>query len=609
MVKLTDAPPKLPRHPFLFSWHFIKKFKWPLLAMLVLEAGQAGSQILLPSAIKDVIDTITHLEGGLSREDIFSHIQGAMWTFVGLSLGVLIFSRSSGVILVYVGPALRRLTRYNMYHYLQHHSHNFFTSNFAGSLSNRINEVAVGINHSMWKVMFDFWPVLITFSVSMVLLIRTHMELALYLGSWIVLYVVISFLLAMKARQYAKKFAAARSAVSGRVVDSVTNILNTQMFSRLNYEREYLTTYLDLEVKKAKDTFWFMEKMRWFQFTAALILQVGIMYLSVLRWIQGVITIGEFTMATTLSLLIINDARGLSRRFLEFFEDLGNISDGVGVMIQDHEIKDKKEAAPLQVTKGKIEYRNVHFKYDTGKDLFKDLNIKITNGEKVGLVGFSGAGKSTFVSLLARLYDVQKGDILIDGQSLSKVTKDSLRGQISMIPQSPMLFHRSLIENIRYGKLSATKEEVIEASQLAFAHEFIEELPQGYHSLVGERGVKLSGGQRQRIAIAMAILKDAPILVLDEATSSLDSKTEKLIQCGLDNLMKDKTVVSISHRLSTINHMDRILVFNKGQIIEQGTHNELLARDGHYAMLWEMQAGGFLPLEPTESDPIHDLAI
>ena len=600
MIESTEMPPKLPRHPLPFAWHFIKKFKWPWLAMLILDAGQAGSQILLSSAIKNIIDIINSLERGLSQEEVFSYVGGAIWTFVGLSLGVLIFSRSSGTLMVYLSPALRRLIKYEIYSYLQYHAHNFFTSHFAGSLANRVSTVAVGISHSLWTVT-DIWVVLITFSVSMVLLIQTHLELAFYLGSWIVLYVVISFLWAMRARYYAKEFAAARSTVSGKIVDSVTNIFNVQMFSRLGYERKYLTTYLDLEVKKSRGTFWFMEKISWFQSTAALILQVGIMYLAVLRWIQGSITVGEFTMATTLSLLVISHAIGLSRQFLNFFENFGNISDGVEVIIQDHEVKDKERAVPLQITKGEIECRDVHFKYNNmEKDLFKGMNVKIASGEKVGLVGFSGAGKSTFVNLLARLYDIQKGNILIDGQSLLEVTKDSLREKISMIPQHPMLFHRSLMENIRYGKLSATEEEVIEASRLAFAHEFIEDLPQGYHSLVGERGVKLSGGQRQRVAIAMAILKDAPILILDEATSSLDSKTEKLIQHGLNNLMKDKTVVSISHRLSTINHMDRILVLNQGQIIEQGTHSELLAMDGHYAMLWEMQAGGFLPLELVE---------
>ena len=377
-------PPKLPRQPFQFVLYFIKHFKWPLWVMAILEAGQAGSQILLPNAIKDIIDIVTNLNEGLSREEIFSSIEGPMWVFVGLSLSILICSRSSGTILVYVGPALRRLTRYNLYSYLQYHSHHFFTSNFSGSLSNRINEVSVGINHSLWTVIFDFWPVFVTFSVSMVLLVQAHLELAFYLGSWIVFYVTISFLLAMKARKYARNFAAARSNVSGKIVDSVTNILNTQMFSRLKYEREYIRTQLHFEVKKGREALWFMEKMRWFQFIAALILQVGIMYMAVLKWVQGFITLGEFTMVTSLSLLIINDARGLSRRFLEFFEYLGDISDGVGIMIRDHEIRDVKGATPLQVRKGEIEYRDVHFKYADSRQLFKGLNVKIAGGRKGG---------------------------------------------------------------------------------------------------------------------------------------------------------------------------------------------------------------------------------
>ncbi len=593
-------PPILPRTPLAFVLHFIKKFKLALLAMLTLEAGQAGSQILLPYALKEIIDSVTSFKENLPAEQVFASLENPMWIFVGLSIGVLIFSRASGMILIYVGPSLRRLTRFNIYSYLQYHSHRFFTSNFSGSLSNRINEVSIGVNHSLWTVMFDFWPVLITFSVSMVLLANTHIELALYLGTWIALYVSISFVLAAKARKYAKNFAAARSLVSGKVVDSVTNILNTKMFSRLKFEREYLREQLDYEVKRGREAFWFMEKMRWFQFTAALILQVGIMYLAVLRWVEGQITIGAFTMITSLSLLIINDARGLSRRFLEFFEYLGNISDGVGIMIQDHEVADAEGAGELQVRKAEIDYSNVGFKYVDGKKVFSELDVKIASNEKVGLVGFSGSGKSTFVNLLTRLYDIQTGTIYIDNQDIAKVTQDSLREQISMIPQEPMLFHRTLMENIRYGKITATDAEVLEAAKLAHAHEFIEELPQKYESLVGERGIKLSGGQRQRIAIARAILKNSSILVLDEATSSLDSKTEKLIQKGLDNLMEGKTVVVIAHRLSTISHMDRIIVFDEGQIIEEGTHEELLNLDGHYAMLWSMQVGGFLPEEPMD---------
>lgn len=591
---------QLPKTPLVFAYYFVRQFKWPLLVMVFLEAGQAGSQILLPYAIKEIIDVATHLPLGLNSNQIFDHLKSPMWLFVGLSIGILIFSRMSGAILVFVGPSLRRLSRHRLYNYLQQHSHRFFTSNFSGSLANRINEVSVGVNHSLWTIMFDFWPVLITFSVSMFLVTKTHAQLAIYLGVWISFYVLISFFLASKAKVYARSFASARSKVSGRIVDSVTNILNTKMFSRKDFESDYLKEHLDYEVKKGRETFWFMEKMRWFQFIAALILQVGMMYLSVNYWVSGRMTVGEFTMVMSLSLLIINDARGLSRRFLEFFEYLGNITDGVSIMIKDHEIQDLPTAGQIQVRKGEIDFQNVEFKYAQGKEVFKGLSLKINSLEKVGLVGFSGSGKSTFVNLLVRLYDIQSGNILIDNQDIAKVTQDSLRENISMIPQDPMLFHRSLMENIRYGKLTATDEEVIAAAKLAHADDFIEELPKKYNSLVGERGVKLSGGQRQRIAIARAILKDAPILILDEATSSLDSKTEKMIQAGLNNVMNGKTVVVIAHRLSTISHMDRIVVFNNGNIIEQGTHEELLKTKGHYNMLWQMQAGGFLPEDPVE---------
>ena len=572
--------------------------------MIVLEALQSTCQILLPYVIKEVIDVVNAMESNTMKDQVFEQLKTPIWSFVGLSLGIVFFSRISGAILIFTGPSLRRLSKYSIFSYIQNHSHRFFTTNFSGSLANRINEVSVGINHGLWTVMFDFWPVLITFTVSMVLLATAHVQMAIYLGGWIFLYVLISFTLASRARSYAKKFAAARSQVSGKIVDSVTNILNTKMFARLGYEKSYLKENLDFEVKKGRETFWFMEKIRWFQFTAALVLQVGFLVLAIRQWVSGAITVGEFTMVMTLSLLIINEARGLSRRFLEFFEYVGNISDGIGIMIKDHEVIDKEGAKALKVNGGEIIYDQVKFRYTDGKGVFENFDVKIHRGEKVGLVGFSGSGKSTFVNLLTRLYDINSGEISIDGQNISDVTQDSLRAAISMIPQDPMLFHRSLMENIRYGRLEATDEEVREAARLAYAHEFIMELPQEYDSLVGERGVKLSGGQRQRIAIARAVLKNAPILVLDEATSSLDSKTEKDIQGGLENLMKGKTVVVIAHRLSTISHMDRILVFDQGQIIEQGSHEDLLKQDGHYSMLWGMQAGGFLPSVPIEeTDP------
>jgi ATP-binding cassette, subfamily B, bacterial len=598
---------KLPNKPIAFAVFFLKDYRWPLLLMFLLEAIQAGCQIMFPYAIKQIIDVVTSFSVDLPRAQAYELLKSPVYLFVGLSFGILFAGRASGALLVWVGPSLRKKARFSIYKYLQDHSHRYFVSQFAGSLANRINEVSVGINHALWTVMFDFWPVAITFSVSLFLLFQVSSSLAIYLAVWILGYVSVSIFLAAKARHYAQRFAAARSFVGGKFVDAVTNILNTKMFARRKFEQDDIVGHLDYVVKAARDTFWFMEKMRWFQYTAAIILQVGALVMSIGMWLDGLLTVGGFTMVTSLSLLIINDAKGLSRRFLDFFEYVGNITDGVSVIVQPHEIIDHPKAFPLKVAGGEIAYAHVNFKYEDGKEVFKNLNVVINPGERVGLVGFSGSGKSTFVNLLTRLYEIQSGSITVDSQDVSKVTQDSLRQSISMIPQDPMLFHRSLMENIRYGNVDASDQDVIAAAKKAMAHEFIMELPEAYKSLVGERGVKLSGGQRQRIAIARAILKNAPILVLDEATSSLDSVTENLIQEGFELLMKGKTVIAVAHRLSTISHMDRILVFDQGEIVEQGTHAELIKSKGHYEKLWSMQVGGFLPLK--EQGPEVDLGL
>jgi ATP-binding cassette subfamily B protein len=275
--------------------------------------------------------------------------------------------------------------------------------------------------------------------------------------------------------------------------------------------------------------------------------------------------------------------------------ELGMIESALTLVKKGHDITDKPGARPIVIKHGEIACKDVTFGYQKTRPVFKNLNLTLEAGKKVGLVGFSGSGKSTFVNLILRFYDLQSGSIAIDGINIADVTQNSLRSQIAMIPQDPALFHRTLIENIRYGRLDATNEEVITAAQLAHCHEFIGKLDKGYESLVGERGIKLSGGQRQRIAIARAILKNAPILILDEATSSLDSVTEKLIQESLQLLMQGRTTIVVAHRLSTLNDMDRILVFHKGKVLEDGTKEELLAMDGHFAMLWNMQTDGFLP--------------
>jgi ATP-binding cassette subfamily B protein len=589
-----EAEEQLPSTPFRFVLHHLRFYQWLLISIALLELGQATCQILIPKAVQRIIDAATALGTG-SNTSVWTALATPLKLFVLLNLGILVFSRCSGSILVMVGPSLRRRVRHSLYRYLQGHSQRYFMGNFAGSLSNRIAEVSMSVNQSVWTVMFDFWPVAVTLSVSLIVLSQVHSGLALVLGTWSLIFVAVSYFLALRCREYARKFAAARSAVSGKIVDAVTNVMNSKLFARNNFERGYLSRYLDQEVKTARRTFWFMERMRWFQFIATLSLQIGMIVYAARLWMDRSITVGSFAMVASMLLLVINDVRNLSRRFLEFFEYIGNVTDGVGIIVRPHEITDESNSPELVVTGGEIRFEHVDFAYPGGMEVFRNLNLTIRSRERVGLVGFSGSGKSTFMNLILRLYDIQGGRILIDGQDVREVSQDSLRRAISMISQDPMLFHRSLFDNIRYGSLEATDEEVQDAARYAHAHEFISALPQGYGSLVGERGVRLSGGQRQRVAIARAVLKNAPIFFLDEATSSLDSVTERHIQDSIAHLLEGRTSIVIAHRLSTISHLDRIVVFDAGKVVEDGTHEQLLALNGHYARMWSMQAGGFLP--------------
>ena len=596
---IAEKAPNLPRTPWRFALFFYQKIRFALMLIFTFEAAQAGCTILLPYAVKQIIDTgNTAYQAGL---DMFDATYDSMVFFALLNLGIVLFSRASGAVLVSNGPHLRATIRKTLFRYIQFHSHRYFVSHFAGSLANRISEVSISSMHALWTIAFTFYPLIIQSVVALLILFFANAQLAGVLTLWLTAYTAISIYLARRCQVYSKDFAAARSKVTGKVVDSVTNMMNTKMFARGEYEEGYLTDYLDHEVDHALRTYWYMEIMRWFQFVFAMILMISMVGYALRLWADGELTVGEFSMVAGIAIMLIEAARGLSRSFLEFFEYIGNIADGVSIFIQPHDVVDSPQAPALQVSQGAIEFNEVSFRYPEGVEIFHRLTVRIEPGQKVGLVGFSGSGKSTFVNLILRLFDTNSGSICIDDQDIASVTQDSLRESISLIPQDPMLFHRSLMENIRYGRLEASDEEVIEAAKKANAHEFILQTEQGYDSLVGERGVKLSGGQRQRIAIARAILKDAHILILDEATSSLDSVTERKIQQGLDRLMKNKTVIVVAHRLSTISHMDRILVFDEGVIVEDGSHQTLVNQpDGHYAKLWHMQAGGFLPNDEAE---------
>lgn len=595
--RATDAP-ALPNTSVRFIIHCMAGFRGWFLLMLILETGQAMSNILVPYAIGQIIDGVTEASG--DSIPLTERLKTPLMLFAALNIAEILFSRASGACLIMVGPRLRKRTTQILYAYLQHHSVRYFSGHFAGALAHRITETAMSVNHTAWAILFDFWPVGVVFAVSVALLLRTHDNLGWFVVAWVLVYVGVSFWLAKRCRPYAQAYAETRSQVNGKIVDSVTNILNVKLFARLRHERDYLDRYLETEVKAGRRTFWYMERVRWFQFISAAALKVGTIYFALRLWDQGLIGVGDFAMSAGLALLIIGDARNLSRRFLEFFEYVGNVGNGVTTIVRPHDIVDTPKAQPLRITRGRIEFRDVRFGYVPGQWVFDGLSVVIEPGQRVGLVGFSGSGKSSFVGLILRYYEPQGGQILIDGTDIAHVTQDSLHEQVSLIPQDPSLFHRSLRENIRYGRPDAEDAEIAAAARMARADEFIDGMKDGYDSLVGERGVKLSGGQRQRIAIARVMVKDAPILILDEATSSLDSITEKAIQDNLDRLMGQKTVIVVAHRLSTIAHLDRILVFDRGRIVEDGNHRELLAAKGFYHKLWTMQAGGFLPDTSTD---------
>lgn len=588
------AAPPLPTRTVPFIMYCLRQFRWLMLLMLLLETGQAAANILVPYAVKAVMDAVA-LQPRV--DDIWQAFKQPLLLLAGLNIAEILFSRASGAVLIIMGPRLRQRTSRLLYAYLQQHSPRYFANQFAGSLAHRISETAMSVNHTTWSMLCDFWPIGITFVVSVALLFNVHHGLGGFVAGWVFLYVATSYWLATRCQPYAQRYAATRSLVNGKIVDAVSNMLNAKLFARLDYERDYLEGFLETEVREGRRTFWYMERVRWFQFTAAAMLKFGTIGYALWLWNAGQIGVGDFAMATGLALLVIGDARNLTRRFLEFFEYVGNVSNGVDTIVKPHEIIDASDAKPLQVKAGRIEFRNVCFGYEPHRQVFESLSIVIEPGQRVGLVGFSGSGKSTFVSLILRNYEPQSGQILIDGQDIALATQDSLHRQVSLIPQDPSLFHRTLRENIAYGDLQADDDAIQRAAAMAHADRFIDAMPEGYESLVGERGIKVSGGQRQRIAIARVMLKDAPILILDEATSSLDSVTEKTIQENLDRAMGRKTVIAIAHRLSTIAHLDRILVFDQGRVVEDGSHEFLLAKQGFYHRLWSMQAGGFLPEE------------
>ena len=503
--------------------------------------------------------------------------------------------RLQGIFMAITFPRFQAKIRMSMLKILQGHSYNYFINSFSGNLSNKINDMAQSATDVLRLFMTLFLPVGFAFILATGFFFIVNPFFSLLLFFWILLHMTICFIGARQCVSLSNIHATSRSSLTGKVVDSLSNIVNVMLFSKRHFELRYLGIYQKEEQKKHLKSLMYVEKIKiWLGLSSLVFPGVLMTWYVIYSWQMDKLSIGDviFIFNTTANIMMIAWYAGLELPNL--FKEFGVCKQALSILKDKTKLHESPKASILNVHTGDISFDNVSFGYTGSKNIFNSLNLKIDGGTKVGLVGISGAGKSSFVKLIMRLYDVNQGRILIDNQDISKVTLHSLRESISMIPQEPTLFHRTLLDNIRYAKDSCQDAEAIEASKKAKCHDFILNLKDGYQSYVGERGIKLSGGQRQRLAIARIVLKDSPILILDEPTSALDSLTESYLQENLRDIMKDKTSIVIAHRLSTLKEMDRLLVFKNGDVVEDGTHNELLKKSGLYSEMWQMQVNGFI---------------
>jgi ATP-binding cassette subfamily B protein len=480
-----------------------------------------------------------------------------------------------------------------MFDHIQHHSPKYFNEHFAGSLANKISDMSTQVTLIFQNLMVFLAAITSSFLI-VLFFAKINFMFSAILAIWIILHFSICLFFSFRCVKYSNDHGEVRSLLAGKIVDSLTNNFAVNLFYRFKFEMLRIASYQKVEQEKHYQAQYSVALMLLSLSCLFLVAMLILNSFLILSWMQNKISTGEVIQIFNTTFNVIMTLWIAGDLMPQFFKSVGVARQAFSVMHDPKDVIDPPHTSSLVVKKGEIVFEKVSFKYGD-KQLFSNKDVRIRGGEKVGLVGYSGAGKSTFVNLILRFFPLEKGKILIDGQNIAHITLESLRKQVALIPQDPLLFHRTLMDNIRYGNSEASDEEVIQAAKLAHCDEFIKKCPDGYASLVGERGTKLSGGERQRIAIARAILAASPILILDEATSSLDSVTEVFIQQSLDLLMENRTTIVIAHRLSTLAKMDRILVFDQGKIVEEGSHNELIAKAGHYAYLWQMQAGGFLP--------------
>lgn len=583
-----------PKDTLTIYWRSVRNHRLSLFFVtLGITVGSIFS-IIHPIFYKKFFDILTENQ---PPDILYQQLIALLLVLLGLSVCVWLFYRIADFGNNAFQTAVKADLKEHAFSALLHHSHAFFSNSFAGALVRRVHRLSTdGFEVFADKILWTLLPLIVHLTGIIIVLGFTAPVFAVAIIVWFIVFVSIQSALSIWKIQYDIIRGKKDSENSAVLSDALSNHSTIQLFARKKYEfKKFREANQDLR-KTMLFTWNLGALIDLVQGLLFLVIEYVVLYLALRAWRDGTISIGTFVLVQTYLIQIFNRLWDFGRAVRNVFSSFADAKEMVEIMLLPIDVQDTPRAVPLSISAGEIRLDRVSFSYQKTRRVLDKVSLTLAPGQRVGLVGPSGAGKSTIVKLLLRLHDVESGHILVDGQDIQKCTQDSVREAISFVPQEPILFHRTLMENIRYGLLTASDEEVYQAAAFAHCDVFIRDLPDGYTTLVGERGIKLSGGERQRIAIARAILKNAPILVLDEATSSLDSESEILIQDALEKLMKGKTVIAIAHRLSTIKQMDRIIVLADGHIAEEGSHDGLLKKKGSvYAKLWRLQSGGFLP--------------